>query len=72
MACFAEPRPICNGCNEPVRDVSDQFLRLVKETHRGEKADAVYLCPGRCQKAYLQVEEDHRPVSRRWLEALEA
>jgi len=68
MAC--SPGPLCLRCDEPVRDVSEQYLRQVRETFRGEKTNAVYLCPGRCGKAYLQVEEDHRPVSRRWLEEL--
>lgn len=57
--------PLCLLCDRPLHDVSDLYLRPVREYRHNQMIDAVYFCTERCEYAHLLIEGYTWPVRRR-------
>lgn len=63
--------PLCPLCERPLCDVSDLYLRSVREYRHNQTVDAVYFCAERCARAHLLLEGDTWTVPRRWVVELD-
>lgn len=55
---------VCSICDRPLRDVSDRYLPLVRETVRGRIVDAIFFCGRNCRSCWVVVEGEFEPCPR--------